>query len=165
MDTTPGSDLDRLRVALRALYNDLAAEVAQAGPSCELSGRCCRFVEYDHVLFLSGPEAEVLLADAPAPSRVLDDGASCPWQDERNRCTAREARPLGCRVYYCDPSYQDRSHELSERYLARLRTLTASLGLPWDYAPLHRHLRSAEESGRLPGSIAPRTVVRSSTGR
>ena len=74
----------RFRDALRALYAELDAEVAAArARSAELSGRCCRFAEYDHTLFLSAPEAALLLADAPPPSRPLDDGATCPWQDAR----------------------------------------------------------------------------------
>ena len=137
-----------IRRELRTVYDDLALAVAEAGPVCDLSGRCCRFAEWDHTLFLSGVEAALLVADAPAPARPLDDGATCPWQDDRGRCTAREARPLGCRVYYCDPTYQERSHELSAEYLGRLRALSDRLGVPWDYAPLHAHLRRAEAQDR-----------------
>ncbi|MDB5350226.1 MAG: hypothetical protein JWN86_1473 [Planctomycetota bacterium] len=144
-------DGDRLRRELRVIYDDLAREVAEAGPVCELSGRCCRFAEYDHTLFLSAMEAEILTADAPPPSRPLDDGASCPWQDHAGRCTAREARPLGCRVYFCEPSYQERSHELSERFLSRLKCLANELNRSWGYAPLHQHLRAAEAAGFWPG--------------
>ncbi len=153
---TPNRDLAALRESLRVVYRDLAEDVARAGPVCQLSGRCCRFAEYDHTLFLSGPEAEILLADAPPPTRSLDDGLTCPWQDARNHCTAREARPLGCRVYYCEQSYQDRSHELSEIYLARLRSIAETFDHPWTYAPLHWHLTRAIEEGRYPGSTPAR---------
>ncbi|MBV8677864.1 MAG: hypothetical protein JO355_11950 [Planctomycetaceae bacterium] len=142
-------DPARFREPLRALYAALDAEVARLGPVCQLSGRCCRFVEYDHVLFLSAPEAMLLLADAPPPARPLDRGETCPWQDLRGRCTAREARPLGCRVYFCDPAYQDRAPELSEMFLARLKRLADDLGLPWGYAPLHVHLLRAQAEGRF----------------
>jgi hypothetical protein len=145
-------DADRLRGPLSALYAELDEAIARLGPVCRLSGRCCRFAEYDHTLFLSHPEALVLLADAPPPARPLDDGATCPWQDDRGHCTAREARPLGCRVYYCDPNHQDRAPELSEAFLGRLKALTRELDLPWDYAPLHRHLRAAREAGRFPAA-------------
>ncbi len=91
------------------MYRDLDAEVAGPAPVCLVSGLCCRFEEYGHTLFVSAPEMAILLADAPPPSRPLDDGATCPWQDARGRCTAREARPLGCRVYFCDPTYQDQA--------------------------------------------------------
>ncbi len=139
------------RDALRALYEALDADVARAGGVCALSGRCCRFAEYDHTLFLSAPEAALLLVDAPAPSRPLDDGATCPWQDDQGRCNAREARPLGCRVYFCAPTaYEERSHALSETYIAHLKTLAREHGLPWDYAPLHHHLQRARSEGRFP---------------
>ncbi len=140
-------NVDEVREALAILYAELDAAVAEAAPVCRLSGRCCRFEEYGHALFLSAPEAAVLLADAPPPSRPLDDGETCPWQDASGRCTARAARPLGCRVYFCDPAYEGKAPELTERFLARLKALAAARGWPWDYAPLHRHLREAAARG------------------
>jgi hypothetical protein len=140
------------RDALRAIYAELDAEIARLAPRCALSGRCCRFEEYGHTLFLSAPEAALLLADAPPPVRPVDDGATCPWQDHRGRCTARDARPLGCRAYFCDPGYEPHAAGLSEAFIARLKRLADALGLPWNYAPLHRHLRQAEAAGRL---VAP----------
>lgn len=133
--------LDEFRRGFRALCRDLEAELAARGPVCELSGRCCRFEEYGHTLFLSEPEAKLLVADAPPPGRPLDDGATCPWQHESGRCEARGARPLGCRLYYCDPSFEAAMPEVSEEYISRLKRLVDSLGLPWNYAPLHRNLR------------------------
>jgi hypothetical protein len=131
---------------LRALYEQVDAEVAGLGPVCQLSGRCCRFKEYGHTLFVSTPEVQLLLDSAPAPQRPLDGGETCPWQDDRGHCTARDCRPLGCRVYYCDPAYEPSAHGLSERYIARLKALTDRHGLPWNYAPLHRHLREETDS-------------------
>jgi hypothetical protein len=143
-------DPDRVRGPLRALYAELDAEVAALGPACALSGRCCRFEAYGHTLFLSAAEAALLVADAPPPARPLDEGATCPWQDELGRCGAREARPLGCRVYFCDEAYQEPGRDLAERQTGRLKRLADDLGLPWDYAPLHRHLRRARDAGRFP---------------
>ena len=135
------------REELRAIYADLEAEIIALAPVCVASGRCCRFKEYGHTLFLSAPEAALLTADAPPPVRARDQGESCPWQDERGLCTAREARPLGCRVYFCDPAYQERSAALSEKYLRRLKRLVDAHGLSWSYAPLHVHLEAAADSG------------------
>ena len=126
---------------LKELYARVDEAVARLAPVCRISGRCCRFREYSHTLFLSAPEFEYLLSRAPDPVRPLDDGETCPWQDGREKCTAREARPLGCRVYFCDPSYQDAAPEISERFIAELKRLADRHGLGWDYAPLHRHLR------------------------
>ena len=140
------------RNELQEIYRSLDADVARLAPVCAISGRCCRFVEYDHTLFVSAPEFAILIADAPPPVRPLDDGATCPWQDERGRCTAREARPLGCRVYFCDPSYAPHGPDLAEAAIARLKQLVAAMDLPWDYAPLHRHLHQAMTDERYPGS-------------
>ncbi len=141
--------LAQIRDELTALYRGLDATVAMLGPVCQLSGRCCRFQEQGHTLFLSDPEAQLLIADAPQPPGQLDDGESCPWQDGRGRCTARDARPLGCRVFFCDPSYEPLAPELSETYLAQLKQLAGRYDWPWNYAPLHQHLRQAQAEGRL----------------
>lgn len=132
-------------VELEAIYTALDHEVAGHAPVCELSGRCCRFREFGHTLFLSEPEMDYLVHEAPPPVRAIDDGATCPWQDQAGRCTARQARPLGCRVYYCDPGYQDVAPGLSEHYLTQLKQLTVRHDLQWNYAPLHRHLHERGE--------------------
>jgi hypothetical protein len=155
------AEIAEKRQVLRGLYNELAAEITRAAPVCELSGRCCRFTEFGHTLFLSRVEAEVLLAGAPAPSRALDDGQTCPWQDDRGRCTARDARPLGCRVYFCDPSYQTKAEELSEKFIAILKHHCQTRGWDWNYAPLHLHLRRAWEEAQLAtsGPATPAAVA------
>jgi hypothetical protein len=143
---------------LRVLYAELDAAVARLSPVCAISGRCCRFREYGHTLFLSHVEAEYLVGEAPRPARALDDGATCPWQDDRGRCTAREARPLGCRVFFCDPAFEDAAPALSERFIARLKAIADRHRLPWDYAPLHRHLHGRFGPGHgedFPGPVDP----------
>lgn len=152
-DSEKGLDL---RSSIHAIYRDLQSEIATLSPVCNLSGRCCRFKEWDHTLFLSAIEAEVLIEEAPPAIRELDEGATCPWQDQRGHCTAREARPLGCRVYFCDPSYEGKAEGLSENYLKRLKRLADEYKRPWSYAPLHVHLRDAERQGSWRG-IAPPT--------
>lgn len=132
-----------LRRQVLELYAEVDADVAAAGPVCVASGRCCRFKEYGHTLFLSNLEAQVLLHDAPPydPQTVTPD--FCPFQ-QGNLCTARQPRPLGCRVYYCDPNYQDACKEISETYLRRLKELAQAHNVPWCYAPLHHFLRHPE---------------------
>ena len=120
------------------LYEEVDREVAAAGPVCVASGRCCRFKEYGHTLFLSNLEADVLLAGAPPYERPVT-ADFCPFQ-KGNLCTARGPRPLGCLVYYCDPAYQATGNRISETYLRRLKELAEAHGVPWRYAPLHTFL-------------------------
>lgn len=129
---------EELRRDVLSLYREVDREVAAAGPVCVASGRCCRFKEYGHTLFLSNLEADVLLAGAP-PYEQPVTADFCPFQ-KGNLCTAREPRPLGCRVYYCDPAYQETGSRISEDYLRRLKQLADEHGVPWRYAPLHHFL-------------------------
>lgn len=126
------------------LYAEVDRAVAAAGPVCVASGRCCRFKEYGHVLFVSNLEANVLLANAPAYERPVS-ADFCPFQKD-NLCTAREPRPLGCRVYYCDPAYQETGNEITERFLRRLKDLAHTSGVSWQYAPLHHFLNGSRNS-------------------
>jgi len=136
----------QMRRLVLEMYREVDRDVAAAGPVCVASGRCCRFKEYGHTLFLSNLEAEVLLGAAPPydPNAVTPD--FCPFQRE-NLCTARDPRPLGCRVYYCDPSYQETGAAISDRYVRRLKELADAHGIAWQYAPLHDFLAHPEDAG------------------
>jgi hypothetical protein len=146
---TPLSDEPSFFAPLRSLYEELHNEIARLGPVCELSGRCCRFREHGHTLFVSTPEFEYFLASAPEPQRPLDEGDTCPWQNQEGRCTARDCRPLGCRVYFCDQAYLPSAYELSERFIIRLKRLATQHEIPWNYVPLHHHLQTAVATQRI----------------
>jgi Fe-S-cluster containining protein len=137
-----------LRRAVLAVYAAADAAVRAAGPRCDASGRCCRFTEYGHTLFLSHFEAELLLEGAPAyETPVTRDG--CPFQVD-NLCTARDARPLGCRIYFCDPAYQETGNQITEESLAALKQLADEHDTGWRYAPLHVFLNEAERPAPPP---------------
>jgi Fe-S-cluster containining protein len=135
--------VEDLRQQLPVLYEELARDIAAAAPVCDLSGRCCRFREYGHTLFLSRPEAELLLQEGLPAGSVIND-ASCPFQIN-GLCTARERRPLGCRIYYCDPRYADTGTELSEEYIGRLKQMHEAAEQDWEYRPFLHFLNEAVE--------------------
>ncbi|MCY2964172.1 MAG: hypothetical protein NT069_11160 [Planctomycetota bacterium] len=139
MSIHDGTAVQNVVQQLPELYAQLGAEIEAAAPVCELSGRCCRFREYGHTLFISRPEAELLLQE-PFPADATVDDAGCPYQ-VGTICTARERRPLGCRVYFCDPGYAGVGEQLSERYIKRLKELHDETGAAWEYRPLVRFLR------------------------
>jgi len=133
---------EKLHLQVLELYKQVDRDVTAAGPVCVASGRCCRFKEYGHVLYLSNLEAEVLLSAAP-PYETPVTQDYCPFQ-KGNLCTAREPRPLACRIYYCDPAYQETGNQISETYLRRLKELAEANGVEYLYAPLHHFLNHPE---------------------
>jgi hypothetical protein len=135
---------DDVRREVLAVYAVADAAVAAAGPRCDASGRCCRFTEYGHTLFISAFEAELLLAGAPLYKGGPFSRDGCPYQ-VNGLCTAREHRPLGCRIYFCDPSFQDRMAEITEESLAALKRIADKHGTGWHYAPLHHFLNARPE--------------------
>ena len=137
---------DALRRAVLELYAEVDREVAAAGPVCVASGRCCRFKEWGHTLFLSNLEASVLLSGAP-PYETPVSADFCPFQKEK-LCTAREPRPLGCRVYFCDPAYQETAAAITEKYLHKLKELAETHATGWTYAPLHDFLNRPNPAAR-----------------
>src|SRR5262249_49368564 len=90
-------------------------------------------------------EADLLLSAAP-PYQQPVSPEFCPFQKDK-LCTAREPRPLGCRVYFCDPAYQETCHQITETYLGKLKALAEEQGIEWRYAPLHEFLNMCVGAG------------------
>jgi Fe-S-cluster containining protein len=136
---------ESVRQRVLDIYRRAEADIAAAGPACIASGRCCRFKEYGHTLFLSNLEAVVLLDGAPPYDRPVSPDF-CPFQKDK-LCTAREQRPLGCRIYFCEPAYLETGRQLSEKYISELKRLAEELGVAWSYAPLHHFLNQPAGAG------------------
>lgn len=128
----------QVRLRLLEIYSELEEKVRALAPVCDLSGRCCRFEEFGHRLYLTQPEADLLLEQGLPPGSVVTS-AGCPFQ-KGNLCTAREGRPFGCRVYFCDPKYAPLAPDLSEEVVQKLRQLHQCEGIPWNYTTLEEHL-------------------------
>ena len=118
---------------LEAAYADLERELSVLRPKCELSGRCCRFKDFDHQLWTTDLELDYLLARAGRPSP--GPAGVCPWLKD-GLCSVREHRMLGCRIFFCDPGYKDEMGPLYEKYHRRLKDIHARHGLPYAYGEL-----------------------------
>lgn len=123
---------------LRDLHAKLDADVAGRNPTCWLSGKCCRFDSYGHRLYTTGLEVAWLIAQLDAAGLQRLDAAAlpgldgCPFQLDR-LCSVHADRPIGCRVYFCDPAAQRWQSEVYERHLAALRRLHDAHALPYAY--------------------------------
>lgn len=123
---------------LGTLYAELDAEIAAANPLCRTSGDCCQFAKYGHRLYTTRAEALYFAMRRGWPAQAFEKDA-CPYLRD-NRCTARNARPLGCRVFFCDPAWRGRGEELTERSLKRIGALSERLGIDREYRPFLEHL-------------------------
>lgn len=125
-------DIDRALVELDKLYARVAAATELL--SCSSCGRCCHFDEVDHILYCSDLEATFLRLKSDC--QPVEREGRCPHQHDSN-CHAREGRPLGCRIYFCNLSPEDKTEleEIAETAHRDLKEIHSTYGLPWNYAP------------------------------
>ncbi|MCB9899419.1 MAG: hypothetical protein H6825_15540 [Planctomycetes bacterium] len=119
------------RRALSELYAEVEAEVARHRPRCEMSGRCCDFEAHGHELWSSALET-AYARDAAGGVVPEAPSSRCPWHVD-GLCRLRDGRPLGCRLYFCDPAWTDTMPAIYERFHARLVALHAEHGVPYGY--------------------------------
>jgi Fe-S-cluster containining protein len=157
----PGSDA--LSDAVAEILAEVETDIAARKPICNASGRCCKFEAYGHRLYVTAAELHHFAHTQqienqkskienlpPSPTVSLpqffahENPTGCPYQID-GLCTARDARPLGCRIYFCDENAQSWQNEVYERYHARLRALHEQFGLPYRYIEWRAALREMME--------------------
>ena len=114
---------------LTMLYERLASDIDKHQPVCVASGKCCHFETYGHRLYVTGLEIGWMysqLSDSQKQA-LLDSNDlltldGCPFQLD-GKCSVHPIRPLGCRIYYCDPNAQAWQNPAYELYLADLQTM------------------------------------------
>lgn len=167
---------DRVEVlsAVDEIYDALAQQIAERRPICHTSGRCCRFEEFGHVLFVTTAEMAAFVARLPNPGHPTPEGplarpggvplpvlaapgsgqpnpgvaAACPHQAE-GLCTVHAIRPFGCRVFFCDETSTDWQRRQYEVLHARLKAVHERLGVPYLYLEWRQAL--AAMAGRSAG--------------
>src|SRR4051794_21709175 len=82
--------------AITNLYQDLQTQIDQRRPLCILSGRCCRFEEFGHHLYVTTLELATFLHDLQAlnlPTPSPNPGG-CIFQKNK-LCSVHTIRPFG----------------------------------------------------------------------
>jgi Fe-S-cluster containining protein len=161
--------------ALRKLYAELDTAVAARGPTCWTSGRCCKFVEFDHRLYVTGLEIawflqQVELPKTPGEGQTVgadpppslpgvpgvrlpqwaEHAGACPYQIG-GLCSTHAVRPLGCRIFFCQAGTEAWQQDLYEEFLAKLQRLHREEGLPYRYMDWIAGLTEAAEAARPAG--------------
>ena len=135
-----------VRAAVEAIYAEVESELAAIQPRCEMSGRCCRFEEFGHRLFVTTAELATFATAASEcePALTLlgrEDGGGCRFQEMR-LCQAHAIRPMGCRLFFCDAAHEDRLQQLFERTHDRLKTVHDELGVEYLYVEWRQGLEA-----------------------
>ena len=123
------SDRVEVRRAVQNLYIALRDAIDLRRPLCSASGRCCRFEEYGHRLFVTTAEMAGFVHDLGRPL-PLPGASGCPFQAE-TLCSVHTIRPLGCRVFFCDASSTDWQREQYERFHSALKSIHNELHIPY----------------------------------
>lgn len=102
------AERDEALAALRRVYADVDALLA--GWSCDASTDCCRFgvtgrEPYPTAVELAALERAVRARGGLGRSRSLPlarDERRCALLSDAGRCLVYDARPFGCRTFFCD---------------------------------------------------------------
>jgi Fe-S-cluster containining protein len=121
--------------AVGALYDAQTNAVAERKPVCIASGRCCKFEEFGHRLYVTTAELAFFcdaLARLSTISRAAWDGRGCPFQIGK-LCGVHGIKPLGCRMFFCDATATEWQNQQYEHFHAALRALHEQHHLAYHY--------------------------------
>jgi Fe-S-cluster containining protein len=126
--------------AVRELYADVQQQIDARRPLCVMSGRCCRFEEFGHRLFVTTMELAAFVSQLSVDPPPPWDGTGCPFQVNK-LCTVHTIRPFGCRMFFCDATAALWQNEQYEVFHARLKRLHEQMGVPYRYVEWRDALR------------------------
>ncbi len=127
----PHLDRDDLAARIAAFYTALDQTITAHGPICRNRGICCSFDRFGHSLFVTTVEL-VYFIRCNHDSPPIKGSSSCPYHVD-GECRARGSRPLGCRIFFCDPLSQDWQGPTYERGLVELKRIGTAFGVNYRY--------------------------------
>lgn len=135
------------------IHDEVARRIGAREPICTASGRCCDFERYGHRLYVTGLETAMTL-DAIPKERALSEGdvekaqaeGTCPFVVDR-LCGVHPVRPVGCRVYFCDPSAQLWVNEVAEFAADAVKRVHDDFGIEYRYTEWRALLLMFREAG------------------
>lgn len=125
-----------VRERIRGLYAELQQEIDRRRPVCVMSGRCCRFEEFGHRLYVTTAELAVFVAELGElqPGFAAGPGVpgGCVFQTGKI-CRVHRIRPMGCRLFFCDSTAMEWQQAVYEEFHGRLKELHVELSIPYAY--------------------------------
>jgi Fe-S-cluster containining protein len=141
--------------AVRLIYADLQGRIALRQPVCQSSGRCCKFEEFGHRLYVTTMELAAFVKDLDEYPAMLArlcasnpvDHPGCIFQ-ELKLCSVHAIRPFGCRIFFCDETATEWQREQYELFHARLKRLHEELDVPYYYMEWRQGLETIGGSAK-----------------
>jgi Fe-S-cluster containining protein len=127
-----GINRDDLAGRMDAFFEQIDRTVAGYFPVCRNRGECCHFSTYGHKLYVTSIELIHFVRHALPAWRKPEREPACPYQIE-GLCAARSFRPLGCRIFFCDPDTRDWQGPEYERRLIELRQIGTDFVIDYRY--------------------------------
>jgi hypothetical protein len=123
---------EKICESVRQIYHRLDEQIKLLDADCSACGKCCDFDSFGHKLYVTSPEL-LYFSENLKPLRKMPK-SRCPYQ-EQNRCTAREFRFAGCRIFFCKGN-SERQNALCEETIKKFKTLCDEHNFPYQYMEL-----------------------------
>jgi Fe-S-cluster containining protein len=130
--------------AMGGFYDYLDGRIASYQPKCTNRGFCCKFGEFGHRLYVTALEACYYLDGEYEHLPIKAD--ACPLA-YNYVCNARDHRPMGCRIFFCDGDVDKWQGALTEECLGHLRDMHNKFGLSYFYMDWMHILKAIERHG------------------
>lgn len=129
--------------SMAAFYARVDEAVAGYRPICHNRGDCCQFKRFGHRLYVTTVELAYFVEGTGHSWRSPRGNDGCPFQVE-GLCRARRHRPMGCRVFFCDPEAESWQGPTYEAFLAELKVIGSELGIEYRYVEWLSALKSVD---------------------
>jgi Fe-S-cluster containining protein len=127
------SEREEVGRAVANVYRALQDAIDIRRPVCNVSGRCCRFDEFGHRLFVSTLEMASFWRELQqSTTKSAANPGGCPFQINK-LCTVHTFRPLGCRIFFCDETATDWQQSQYAAFHDELKRLHERLSVPYFY--------------------------------
>jgi len=122
------------------IYAWLNCQTASFATDCSACGKCCNFASFGHKLYITSPEL-LYFYENLKPLKMMNSGC-CPYLEDK-KCTARNFRFAGCRIFFCKANAQLQS-SISEQAIGKFKKLCDENNFPYQYTELSQALKNIE---------------------
>lgn len=129
---------------LQTLYRELEEELLPYQSLCTRLSRCCHFKDFGHRLYSLSLEVAFLWSQGQRSAGDIPP-LTCAYLNTDGSCGNRTGRPLGCRIFFCDPGYQTTSQIFYEKYHQKLEGLVQKYHLHYFYGEMTAQIAKKQE--------------------